>query len=127
MVLKNAKISFSIYEKIPLNNNHNNKTLSNEEIVSLSMIFFRAVFRNIAMTLSFVSYNLAIHTDYQEELCNEITSSLERYNGIINYESANEMEFMDMVIDETLRLYPLVDFIDVETSKDYEFEDKKIA
>lgn len=36
------------------------------------------------------------------------------------------MKFMDMVIDETLRLYPLVDFIDGETSKDYEYEDKKI-
>jgi cytochrome P450 family 6 len=73
------------------------------------------------MTLSFVSYNLAIHTDYQEELYNEITSILERYYGIINYESANDMKFMDMVIDETLRPYPLVDYIDRETNKDYEY------
>jgi len=108
------------------NNNNNNKTLSNEEIISLSMIFFTAGYRNIAMTLSFVSYNLAIYTDHQDELFNEITNVLEKYDGKINYESVNEMKFMDMIINETLRLYPLADLMDRVANKDFEYEDIKI-
>jgi cytochrome P450 len=57
----------------------NAKTISNEGIISLSMVFFLAGHRNIAMTLSYIAYNLAVYPVYQDELLNEITSVLERH------------------------------------------------
>ena len=57
----------------------NARTISNEGIISLSMLFFTAGYRNIAMTLSYITYNLAVYSVYQDELLNEITNVLERH------------------------------------------------
>ena len=46
-------------------------------------------------------------------------------NGEINYDSVSEMKFMDMVIEETLRLYPIAQIIGREANKDFEYGDLK--
>jgi cytochrome P450 len=61
------------------NTKQNAKTISNEGIISLSMLFFTGGYRNIAMTLSYIAYNLAVYPEYQDELLNEITNVLERH------------------------------------------------
>jgi cytochrome P450 len=43
------------------------------------MLFFTAGYRNIAMTLSYITYNLAVYPVYQDELLTEITNVLERH------------------------------------------------
>jgi cytochrome P450 family 3 subfamily A len=47
-------------------------------------------------------------------------------NDEVNYESIGEMKYMDMVIDETLRLYPPANRSDRVASNDYEFNGIKI-
>lgn len=47
-------------------------------------------------------------------------------DGKINYDSVNEMKYMDTVIDETLRLFPPALRLDREASKDFEYNGMKI-
>lgn len=52
---------------------------------------------------------------------------IQKKNGGINYESVGEMKFMEMVIDETLRLYLAAGAIfDREANEDFEYGDFKV-
>ena len=44
----------------------------------------------------------------------------------MNYDSIMDMKYMDMVVDETLRMYPPATRLDRVASNDYEFEGIKI-
>lgn len=47
-------------------------------------------------------------------------------NNEVNYDSIVEMKYMEMVIDETLRMYPPGTRLDRVASNDYEYEGIKI-
>lgn len=57
-------------------------------------------------TMGFMFYLLATHSDVQERARKEIHAVLKKHNGQINYDSIKEMEYLDQVLNETLRLYP---------------------
>lgn len=60
-------------------------------------------------TAMFAAYELALNPDMQSRLRNEITEVLSRYAGAITYDGIIEMKYLDMVFNETLRKYPIVD------------------
>ncbi|NWX16378.1 CP3AO protein, partial [Aegotheles bennettii] len=81
------------------------KTLSDEEILAQALIFVFAGYETTSSTLSYLAYNLAVHPDVQQQLQDEIDANLPNkatpmYNTIV------QMEYLDMVVNETLRLYP---------------------
>ena len=47
-------------------------------------------------------------------------------NGEVGYESVNEMNYMEMVVNETLRMFPPSVRVDRVCNKNYEFGDLKI-
>ena len=47
-------------------------------------------------------------------------------NGEVSYEAVNEMKYLDMVIEESLRLFPPVTRIDRVCNQNYEFENIKV-
>jgi cytochrome P450 family 3 subfamily A len=51
---------------------------------------------------------------------------IQKKNGEINYESISEMKYMDMVIDETLRLYPIGSLVERVASNDYDYKGLKM-
>lgn len=52
-------------------------------------------------------------------LRNEIDQVIAKYNGEVTYESLLEMKYLDMVFNETLRKYPVVDTQFRKCSKSY--------
>lgn len=46
--------------------------------------------------------------------------------GYVTYETVNEMTYMDMVINETMRMYPATPRVDRICNQDYEFEGIKL-
>lgn len=44
----------------------------------------------------------------------------------MSYEAINEMKFMDMIIDETLRMYPISPRLDRVARNDYTYNDIKM-
>lgn len=55
------------------------KTLTNNEILSQSILFLTAGHETTATTLSFIAYNLAMNRDCQKKLYSEIENALNRH------------------------------------------------
>ncbi|XP_038618781.1 cytochrome P450 3A24-like [Tachyglossus aculeatus] len=85
--------------------NHSYKEMTDVEISAQAIIFIFAGFETTSSTLNFVSYNLATHPEVQKKLQEEIDSILPN-KASPTYESISQMDFLDMVVQETLRLFP---------------------
>ncbi|XP_041790274.1 cytochrome P450 3A30-like [Chelmon rostratus] len=91
------------------NNKKQNKAvpagLTDHEISSqLTMLLF-AGFETSSITLSFLAYNLARHPEVMKRLQEEIDATFPD-KGPVEYEAMMQMEYLDSVIYECLRLYP---------------------
>ncbi|XP_067005886.2 cytochrome P450 9e2 [Anabrus simplex] len=86
--------------------------LDEDDIAAQAILFFFAGFETVTTLICFSTYLLAIHTDAQERLQREIDSVLEEHNGELSYEALQKMKYLDMVVNETLRMYPPVGAVD---------------
>ncbi len=60
------------------------KTLTFNEILCTSMLFLSAGYETTSTALCFLAYNLAMHTECQEKLIEEIDRVLEKHVKIFN-------------------------------------------
>ncbi|XP_041421152.1 cytochrome P450 3A21-like isoform X1 [Xenopus laevis] len=81
------------------------KELSDTEIMAQSLIFIMAGYETTSTTLMFLTYHLARHPDVQKKLEEEIDTLLPN-KAPPTYEALMKMEYMDMVINESLRVLP---------------------
>ncbi|XP_034987134.1 cytochrome P450 3A24 isoform X1 [Zootoca vivipara] len=81
------------------------KVLTDREITAQAIIFIFAGYETTSTTLSFLSYCLATHPDVQQKLQDEIDEALPN-QATPTYEAVLQLEYLDMVVNETLRLYP---------------------
>ncbi|XP_069702400.1 probable cytochrome P450 6a14 [Periplaneta americana] len=82
-----------------------------------AFVFFLAGFETSSTTMTFCLYELAVNQDIQERLREEIDSVLEKNDGEITYDSIFEMEYLDKVVNETLRKYPPAQTLTRERTK----------
>ncbi|XP_037621147.1 cytochrome P450 3A40-like [Sebastes umbrosus] len=82
------------------------KGLSDHEILSQAMIFLFAGYETTSSSLTFLAYNLATHPHVMKQLQEEIDSTFPN-KGPIEYQALMQMEYLDSVINESLRLYPI--------------------
>uniref|UniRef100_A0A672ZIU4 unspecific monooxygenase n=1 Tax=Sphaeramia orbicularis TaxID=375764 RepID=A0A672ZIU4_9TELE len=81
------------------------KRLSDHEILSQSTMFLFAGYETSATTLVFLAYNLARNPDIMKRLQQEIDTTFPNKSPV-HYEGLLQMEYLDSVISESLRLYP---------------------
>ncbi|KAH8271609.1 hypothetical protein KR018_011048 [Drosophila ironensis] len=77
-------------------------------------VFFNAGFETSSSTMSFALYLLAHHPEIQQRLRQELNEALVEGGGFLSYEKIQALEYLSMVVDETLRLYPVLPFLDRE-------------
>ena len=82
------------------------KKLSDTEVLAQSIIFLAAGYETSSGTLSLTCYHIATHPDVQDKLQQEIDGMWTDDEQLPTYEIVNELPYLDMVISETLRLYP---------------------
>ncbi|XP_063089583.1 cytochrome P450 3A15 isoform X1 [Cavia porcellus] len=93
--------------------------LSDVEILAQSIIFIFAGYETSSSTLSCIMYSLATHPDVQKKLQQEIDKTLPN-KAFPTYDVMMEMEYLDMVVNETLRLYPVANRIERMSKKGFE-------
>ncbi|XP_042336762.1 cytochrome P450 3A29-like [Sceloporus undulatus] len=81
------------------------KALTDKEILTQAIIFIFGGYETTSSALSFLSYSLAIHPDVQQKLQEEIDKALPN-QATPSYDAVFQMDYLDMVVNETLRLYP---------------------
>ncbi|KAL7026338.1 hypothetical protein ACKWTF_013871 [Chironomus riparius] len=106
---------------------HNKTEMTMEEIVANCFIFLLAGFETSSSTLTFCSYELALNQDVQDRLREEIFEVLERHKGEVTYEAIMEMKYLEMVLLETLRKYPILEAQTRRAGKDYQIPNSKLV
>ncbi|XP_026727646.1 cytochrome P450 6B1-like [Trichoplusia ni] len=106
------------------NNNSCKKDNEDVEITDMvisanAFIIFLGGFETTSSTLAFLFLELAADQRVQEAMRQEIREVLEKHEGKITYELLQELVYMEMVIQETLRLYPPFPSIQRLCTKDY--------
>ncbi|XP_070568646.1 cytochrome P450 3A29-like [Ptychodera flava] len=79
--------------------------LTNPEIIGNAFVFFFAGYETTSTCLACTAYLLAVNPDAQDKIISEIDSIMENHDEL-NYAALQEMSYLDMVISESLRLYP---------------------
>ncbi|CAL1290712.1 unnamed protein product [Larinioides sclopetarius] len=104
-----------------------NKYLTLNAAVANSISFFTAGFDTIASTLSFATYLLAVHPEIQEKTYEEVRQVLQKTEGELTYEAIQEMKYLDNVLSETLRLFPVIPRLERVTETDCKLGDTGIV
>ncbi|NXU56414.1 CP3A9 protein, partial [Turnix velox] len=85
--------------------NPSGKALSDIEVLSQAFIFIFAGYETTSSTLSYLAYELATHPDVQQKVLEEIDSALPN-KAPLTYDTVMQLEYLDMAVSETLRLFP---------------------
>ncbi|KAJ8728449.1 hypothetical protein PYW08_016834 [Mythimna loreyi] len=92
---------------------------TDRDLVAQAFLFLIAGFETVSSTMSFLLYELAVNNDVQERLVQEIKEHDAKNGGIFDFNSIQNMTYMDMVISEVLRLWPPAVAMDRICNKDY--------
>ncbi|KAF6276282.1 thromboxane A synthase 1 [Rhinolophus ferrumequinum] len=82
------------------------KPLTVDEVVGQAFLFLIAGYEIVTNTLSFATYLLATNPDCQEKLLTEVDRFNEKYTSPEYCSLQESLPYLDMVIAETLRMYP---------------------
>jgi cytochrome P450 family 6 len=83
-------------------------------------------FDSSSTTLAFSLHSLAFNDDIQRKARISIAEALEKYDNQWCYEAILEMNYIDQIIEESLRLNPPVTTIHRIVTKDYKLPNGKI-
>ncbi|KAG5667308.1 hypothetical protein PVAND_015294 [Polypedilum vanderplanki] len=107
--------------------NSENETMTFNEIAAASFGFFLAGYETSSSTMTFCAYELALNQNIQEKIRLEISQVLLKYNGKVTYEAIMEMKYLDMVFNETLRKYPVIDVQRRKSVKDFKIPNTNLV
>lgn len=96
---------------------------TDEDLVAQALVFFLGGFESTATLIQSIFWELAKNPDVQQTLIEEVDEVLESLNGKpISYEQLNNMKYLEMVVNETLRKWPSFRVTSRLCSKDYVVE-----
>uniref|UniRef100_A0A674N500 Cytochrome P450 3A n=1 Tax=Takifugu rubripes TaxID=31033 RepID=A0A674N500_TAKRU len=83
------------------------KGLTDNEILAQAMIFIFAGYETTSSSLGFLAYNLATNPKIQKKLQEEIDKT---FPGKVppNYDDLMQLEYLDMVVNESMRVFPIL-------------------
>ncbi|RLU26968.1 hypothetical protein DMN91_000767 [Ooceraea biroi] len=91
-----------------------------DEMTAQAFVFFLAGFDSVSTIMCFLAHEIAVNPDVQNKLRAEIEDVLKQTNGKPTYEAINGMKYLDAVLTETMRLYPLLPYLDRVCTKHFE-------
>ncbi|XP_037043595.1 probable cytochrome P450 6g2 [Bradysia coprophila] len=89
-----------------------NIVFQDDVIVAQAAVFFTAGYETSSTIMSFGLYELAFQLDIQRKLRQEIKETLLASKGELTYDIVQNMVYLNMVVQEMLRMYPPLPFLD---------------
>ncbi|KAK4887308.1 hypothetical protein RN001_003579 [Aquatica leii] len=89
-----------------------NLELTNKDMTAAAISFYFAGFDTTSTTLTFIAYELCVNPDVQNKLRAEIDETMARCNGELTFETVMNVKYLEMVIEETLRIWSPAVFMD---------------
>ncbi|XP_014211424.1 cytochrome P450 9e2-like [Copidosoma floridanum] len=90
------------------------------EITAQAFIFFLGGFDTTSDFMCLMAHELAVNPDAQQKLQSEIDKVMRECDGKPTYEAIGNMNYLDAVFYETMRMHPIA-FVSRVCSKDFEF------
>ncbi|CAG9782674.1 unnamed protein product [Diatraea saccharalis] len=84
---------------------------TDELLAAQGFFFFIAGVEPTATSLFGAMIEIGRHSEIQKRLHEEIDAVFEKYNNVLTYDAIMEMEYLDKVLNESLRLYPPIGFL----------------
>lgn len=75
------------------------------DIIANATLMFTAGAETVSVTLSYCLYELALNSDIQNKLRDEINLTNEKYGGQFTNEFLMDLHYADMVLDGNINLY----------------------
>ncbi|XP_050512635.1 probable cytochrome P450 6a23 isoform X2 [Diabrotica virgifera virgifera] len=100
--------------------------LTMKEITAHSFVFFIAGFETSSTAMTYALFHLAQNQDIQDKARNQINAVLEKHNGVVSYDAIMEMQYLEQIILESLRMHPPIVLIERLCTKDYIIPDTDI-
>ncbi|EDS37258.1 cytochrome P450 9b1 [Culex quinquefasciatus] len=98
--------------------------MTDTEMIAQAFVFFLAGFETVSTSLMLATHDLVLHQDVQQKLFEEIQETEAALDGKkLNYETLQKMQYMDMVVSESLRMRPAAVFLDRVCVRDYVLDD----
>lgn len=88
--------------------------MTDDILVAQAGVFFFAGFETSSSTMEFMFYFLAKHPDVQKKVREEIQQGFKKHEKLTYEFITNDMPYSTNVIKETLRLFPILPFLDRE-------------
>lgn len=85
---------------------------SDDEVKAQLITWLLAGYQASSNTLAFTAYHLAMDADVQERLRCEVEIGVQTYRDLALYDLVNEIEYLDCVINESMRLCPPLHIFD---------------
>ncbi|XP_011875039.1 PREDICTED: probable cytochrome P450 6a14 isoform X2 [Vollenhovia emeryi] len=104
-------------DKKKINESSTVSKLTIAEATAQSFVFFAAGYETSSTTATFALYELAQYHDIQDKVRKEIDEILAKHGGL-TYDSVNDMTYLHKVVNETLRKYPPIPFLNRICTKD---------
>ncbi|CAH1408205.1 unnamed protein product [Nezara viridula] len=92
------------------NINIQSQDITLEVMAAQCFFLFNAGFENSSSIQTYCLYELALKPEIQKTLQDEIDKCLKKH-GEMTYEALKEMNYLNMVISETMRKYPILPFV----------------
>ncbi|XP_044739837.1 cytochrome P450 4C1-like [Chrysoperla carnea] len=105
-----------------LETNETNPTFTDDDLRDETSIIAMAGFETIATAMSYCILSIAGHPEIQNKVYDEIFSIFGDSDRSIELEDLPKLEYLEMVIKESLRLYPVVPLIFRELSSDIKID-----
>ncbi|KAK3737393.1 hypothetical protein QZH41_019943 [Actinostola sp. cb2023] len=107
---ENKSISKDFLDMMLANTENENlpedKRLTEHEVIAQSLVFLLAGYETTSNTLALTCHHLATSPDIQDKVQREIDDIWSDEDELPSYDMVQSMTYLDMVISETLRLYP---------------------
>lgn len=97
------------------------------DVAANTLLYMIAGYETSATTGQFAAYQLALNPDIQAKARDEIIRVLAKYNGECTYEAQNEMIYLNMVLDETMRIHPSMRALFRRCNKDYKLPNSDLV
>ncbi|KAF2879305.1 hypothetical protein ILUMI_26860 [Ignelater luminosus] len=97
-----------------------------DRIIAQVGTFFSAGFETASAMMSFALYEISMQPDIQNKVREEINTVLSRYESI-NNEALEDMKYLHMILLETFRKYPVIQFLDRTCTKDYQISNSNVT
>lgn len=83
-----------------------NDDITINQVAAQSFFYFVAGYETTSTTLTFCIYELSQNQEIQEEARQEVIKVLSKHQNKLTYEAVSDLEFIDTIVKETLRMWP---------------------